>query len=235
MLKLLVGILSRGVFRMTALNPLAKKSWPIDPRFMLGFAPFISLFFGWTDTSPFFEEVFSRGQILGRDFITFWVGAVLFWRGHAQQLFDPVICFGLLREVTGKDIATAWFSYPPNSLLLLFPLAALPYFPALFLWLAGPFTLLAGLLRRYLAIDWPIILALLLSPASVVNICAGQNGFLSALLFCGGFLMLERRPILAGILFGLLAYKPQIGLILPFLLIAGKYWRTFFWRRSRSC
>jgi hypothetical protein len=39
--------------------------------------------------------------------------------------------------------------------------------------------------------------------------------------------VLDRRPILAGILFGLLAYKPQFGLMIPLVLIASGRWRCF--------
>ena len=42
----------------------------------------------------------------------------------------------------------------------------------------------------------------------------------------GGLTLLERRPLLAGVLFGCLAYKPHLGLLLPLALAAGGYWRT---------
>jgi hypothetical protein len=35
------------------------------------------------------------------------------------------------------------------------------------------------------------------------------------------------RPVLSGVLFGLLAYKPQFGLLIPVALLAGGQWRTF--------
>jgi hypothetical protein len=38
---------------------------------------------------------------------------------------------------------------------------------------------------------------------------------------------LDRRPILAGILIGCLAYKPQFGLLIPLVLIASGRWRAF--------
>lgn len=47
-----------------------------------------------------------------------------------------------------------------------------------------------------------------------------QNGFLSAGLFGGALVLLERRPVLAGALFGLLTYKPHLGLLVPIVLIA---------------
>ena len=43
----------------------------------------------------------------------------------------------------------------------------------------------------------------------------------------GALLQLDRRPIVAGILIGLLAYKPQFGLLIPLVLIAGGHWRAF--------
>jgi len=72
-----------------------------------------------------------------------------------------------------------------------------------------------------------IVLAALAFPAVFVNITHGHNGFLTAALIGGGLLMLERRPLLSGILFGLLCYKPQFGILIPFALAAGGHWRSF--------
>jgi hypothetical protein len=59
-----------------------------------------------------------------------------------------------------------------------------------------------------------------------VNAVGGQNGALTAALLGGGLCLVDRRPIVAGILFGLLAYKPHLALLLPFALIAGRRWLT---------
>jgi hypothetical protein len=64
-------------------------------------------------------------------------------------------------------------------------------------------------------------------PAVLINSGHGQNGFLTAALLGGALVALERRPIVAGVLFGLLAYKPQFGLMIPLALAAGGYWRAF--------
>jgi glycosyl transferase family 87 len=63
-------------------------------------------------------------------------------------------------------------------------------------------------------------------PAVFVNIGHGHNGFLTAALLGGGLVLLDLRPIVAGILFGLLAYKPQFGLMIPLVLAASGRWRT---------
>src|SRR5579863_1843942 len=72
--------------------------------------------------------------------------------------------------------------------------------------------------------EW--LLLSLAFPAVLINIGHGQNGFLTAALLGGALVILDRRPLLAGILFGLLAYKPQFGLMIPIALAAGGYWRT---------
>ncbi len=74
----------------------------------------------------------------------------------------------------------------------------------------------------------PLWLLLALAfPAVLINIGHGQNGFLTAGLLGGALLALDRRPLLAGTLIGLLVYKPQFGLMIPLALAAGGYWRSF--------
>jgi hypothetical protein len=60
-----------------------------------------------------------------------------------------------------------------------------------------------------------------------VNLGHGHNGFLTAALMGAALGVLDRRPVLAGILFGFLAYKPQFGLLVPLVLLATGRWRTF--------
>ena len=73
--------------------------------------------------------------------------------------------------------------------------------------------------------DW--LLVALAFPAVLINLGHGQNGFLTAALLGGALAVLDRRPIVAGLLFGLLAYKPQFGLMIPLVLAAGGHWRSF--------
>lgn len=201
-------------------------AWPFQPWLMLGLAPFLAFLYAAIDSSGFGDGLLSRGQTIGRDFAIFWSASVLLWRGDAIVLFDPAHFQLALEEIMGMKLALMPYPYPPNSVFFLAPLALLPYMAALPLWLASGFTLVAAILRHAGMSGW-IIAVLLVSPSSIVNICSGQNGFLSAALLCGGFLLLEKRPGLAGVLIGLLSYKPQLGLILPLLLIAGGHWRCF--------
>jgi alpha-1,2-mannosyltransferase len=73
--------------------------------------------------------------------------------------------------------------------------------------------------------EW--LLLALAFPAVLINIGHGQNGFLTAALLGGALVALDRRPLLAGILFGLLVYKPQYGLLLPIVLGVSGRWKCF--------
>jgi hypothetical protein len=54
----------------------------------------------------------------------------------------------------------------------------------------------------------------------------GQNGFLTAGLFGAATLFVDRRPLLSGLLFGALCYKPHYALLVPVALAAGRHWRA---------
>lgn len=71
-----------------------------------------------------------------------------------------------------------------------------------------------------------LVLSLAL-PAFLVNAIGGQNGAWTAALLGGGLCLLERRPAVAGVLFGLMAYKPHLALLVPVALLAGRQWRAF--------
>jgi hypothetical protein len=50
---------------------------------------------------------------------------------------------------------------------------------------------------------------------------------LTAALLGSALALLDRRPIVSGILIGCLAYKPQFGLLIPLVLIVSARWRVF--------
>jgi hypothetical protein len=48
-------------------------------------------------------------------------------------------------------------------------------------------------------------------PCGFVNVGHGQNGFLTAALLGGALHLIDRRPWIAGVLIGCLAYQPQFA------------------------
>jgi hypothetical protein len=59
-------------------------------------------------------------------------------------------------------------------------------------------------------------------------IIAGQNSLITVAIMVGAFACLDRRPVLAGVLIGLLTLKPQVGFLFPVMLAASGRWRVFF-------
>jgi alpha-1,2-mannosyltransferase len=59
------------------------------------------------------------------------------------------------------------------------------------------------------------------------RITLNRTRFITASLIGGGLKQLDRRPIISGICFGLLSVKPQLGVLLPLMLIQTRQWITF--------
>jgi hypothetical protein len=70
------------------------------------------------------------------------------------------------------------------------------------------------------------VIAAAVAPTTTITIVAGQAGLLEAALLAGGFRLTATRPVMAGILFGLATYKPQMGVLVPVALAAARLWRT---------
>jgi alpha-1,2-mannosyltransferase len=167
---------------------------------------------------------------LSGDFVSFWTAGLLALHGHAAAAYHRLPHFALQ---LGLHHDPGWgylaFFYPPFFLLPCAGLALLNYFPALCLWLA---TSCAGYVAALRALRphatpeaaraWTLFLGY---PAVMINAGFGQNGFVSAALLGGAAIWLDRRPVLAGICFGCLAYKPQLGIIVPLALAAARRWR----------
>jgi arabinofuranan 3-O-arabinosyltransferase len=166
------------------------------------------------------------GRPFGDDFINYWSGAYLAWHGRVAEIYDPAAFHVFEQSVVGAPLNGYHYSYPPVLLLLTAPLALIAYVPALFAWLVASWYAFYRVLRLAIPEKGALLFALA-TPAVFINAIGGQNGAWTAALFGGGLGLLERRPWLAGSLLGLLVYKPQLGLLIPVALIAGRHWRAF--------
>lgn len=165
------------------------------------------------------------GRPIGTDFVSFWTVSWALINDHVPAIYAPEALAALERMVEGGNHAFYAWLYPPIALLIVYPLAFLPYFWSLTIWLA------AGLIG-YLTALWRIVprpLALwagLAFPAVPITLEHGQNALLTTSLLAWALLLLSQRPIVAGILIGLLTFKPQLGLLVPIALIASGHWRV---------
>ena len=169
-----------------------------------------------------------RFDVLFPDFLVFHAAAHAVLEGKLSVIYDTAALTDLQNKLYAArlpyDLGFRPFLYPPPWLLDLLPFGLLPVGVAIASFLALTAGLCAAALRA-LALPWQAILAILVSPAAVWVVIAGQNTFLSVALLYGGFALLKRRPWLAGVLLGLLAYKPQVWLLVPLALLAARAWR----------
>ena len=166
------------------------------------------------------------GAPLFYDFSVFHQAGILANEGHAADAYDDGKMIAAQHTTfPGNTMRLPW-NYPPTFQLMMMPLGALPYIPAWLVWTCLLYSGYAYLIWRMSA-DPRHRCFLLLAPGVAVNLFFGQNGVLSIVLMGAGVLLLGSRPLLAGMLLGMLAYKPQLALLAPLALIAGREWRAF--------
>ena len=160
------------------------------------------------------------------DFYALWCSAFITQDGAPALNYDADALH--LRQVALGMHANAYnpFPYPPTFLLILAPFGRLGLGAAYALFMSAT---LAGYLWAMVGgqyRDWPRLVGALIAPATGIALISGQSGFLSGGLMLGGLRLAQSRPIVAGVLFGLLAYKPQLGVLVPVALISAGLWRT---------
>ena len=174
-----------------------------------------------------------QGRPLGTDFSNVYAAGTYVLEGNPDAPFDSATQYAREQAIFGPSTPFYGWHYPPYFLFVAAILALLPYGLALFVWQAVTLRLYLLVIRAIASpvpggttFDW--MLLALAFPAVLINVGHGHNGFLTAALLGGGLLYLDHRPLLTGVLFGLMAYKPQFGLLIPIALAAGGYWRSIF-------
>ncbi|MGD0333964.1 MAG: glycosyltransferase family 87 protein [Xanthobacteraceae bacterium] len=182
-----------------------------------------------------------QGQPLGTDFSNVYAAGTYVLDGNAEAPFDTVRQHAREQRIFGEAAPFYGWHYPPFFLFVAAALALMPYGVALVFWQAVTLGLYLLAIRAILHASFrgaptdpaasgmtsPWLLLALAFPAVLINIGHGQNGFLTAALLGAALVQLDRRPLVAGMLFGLLAYKPQFGLMIPLALAASGRWRSF--------
>jgi hypothetical protein len=179
---------------------------------------------GWIAVSP--DLIDPNGKPIGTDFSNVYAAGTLTWQGKPAKAYDPALQHAAEKAVFGgRKVPFFGWHYPPFFFAVAFLVAALPYAAGLALWLIASLAFYLSAIRAILPRQGTLLFAVAF-PAVFVNIGHGQNGFLTAALLGGALHLLDRRPWLAGILIGLLAYKPQFGVMIPLALLANQRWSS---------
>ncbi|NTV89093.1 MAG: DUF2029 domain-containing protein, partial [Clostridiales bacterium] len=173
------------------------------------------------------SNVFS---IYGIDYADYYTAGQMVISGDISNIYNEPIHHKNLESTLGRTIPfdLAWV-YPPTFLLAIAPLAYLPYHASLALWLTLTFGLAFFAIYKLLPKFKYLAFLVLGFPGVFMNLKWGQNGFLNTALIGFGIYFVEANPVLAGLMFGLLTYKPQIAFFPLLLLLFSKKWRVLLW------
>ncbi len=184
----------------------------------------VAVFAGWIAVSDGLLD--RNGQPIGTDFSNVYAAGTLTWQGRSAEAYSPPLQHAAEKAVFGgREVPFYGWHYPPFFLAIAVLVAAVPYVLGLAIWLIASFAAYLAAIRAILPRPETWLLAAAF-PAVFVNVGHGQNAFLTTALLGGALHWLDRRPALAGVLIGLLAYKPQFGVLIPIALLAGGRWRT---------
>jgi alpha-1,2-mannosyltransferase len=185
------------------------------------------------------------------DYVSFWAAGKLADQGRPELAYNRSAHLRVEEAATAAGIGYQYFFNPPPYLMIMAPLARLPYLASFLLMqaLTLPLWLLLG--TRVAGGGGTATLCLLAVPSLWWVIGLGQNAFLSASLMAAGMLLLAApdrlpsqpflagranpqpveagqapvaRKLMAGAMFGLLCYKPHLGLLIPVALLAAGEW-----------
>ncbi|CAG9165034.1 hypothetical protein LMG23992_00180 [Cupriavidus laharis] len=210
----------------------ARRAWLDLDRVRVYSGVVLTLFGLLMATWAWYSNGFTDGNVSrpGTDFSVFWSASYLALTEvpvHAYDVarhLEVVSAYGTLQH--GSNIVLPWL-YPPTFLLMVLPLALFPLALSYLLFMVGScyvyLRAIGCLLGAGSVMRRGLWLPILGSPAVIISAILGQNSMLTAALAAGAACLLGRRPVASGVLIGLLAIKPQLALLMPVALIAGRH------------
>jgi len=156
------------------------------------------------------------GRGLFADFAVFWTAT------RFDHVYDARAITFAQEWIVGPSPVARPFVYPPSALLILKPLQWLDYSASIALWMGAGILCFAGAISLYGRRAW----LAWLSPMVGLSIIIGQASLFTGAALAAGVGLVEKRPMLSGILLGALGVvKPQLALLVPLALICGRHWR----------
>ena len=154
----------------------------------------------------------------------------LFWAAAKFALNAPHQAY----DITAMGAAQAWaiapsrgprpFPYPPSALLLIAPFGLLSFWTAFWTWTVLSMVAFWSAVRRVTS-GWAVPLAMAM-PHPVLVLLLGQTTLFASSAAIWAISLLNKRPAVAGLLFGLVAaFKPQTVLLAPIVFVRLRDWR----------
>jgi hypothetical protein len=166
------------------------------------------------------SAVTTWSKSVGVDFVSFWAAGRLTLGGHASAAYD-IAQHHKVEQLVAPHVGLIPFPYPPPFLFLVTPFALAPFGLAFTLWSGVTAAFYAFAASRAA----PLRFAFSIAPACV-DFMIAQSGFLMCGMFILGLTLIASAPFMAGAVLGLLILKPQMALLLPIAMLAGREWRV---------
>ena len=169
------------------------------------------------------------GNMEGGDYPIFWFAGHEANAGRTVELYDAENLKQKLLTGFGAEYQNATWLYPPHILMIYAPLQKLNYSVSWLLFIAATYAGYLYTVYRTVSNHPRTLFFSALAPACFINIIQGQTGFLAATCLIGAIFVMHRRPVVAGILLGCLTIKPQVGILVPFILLLERQYLSFAW------
>lgn len=176
----------------------------------------------------------THGARPGTDFSIFWAASHLMLQGAPTQVYEHFAFTKTQMDLFGgfADAYAVGWVYPPSFLAVVTPFALLPlrvaylFFIAVGVWLYTSATMRASNIAQTLGGKRTAALVIAAAPGVFVAAVIGQNSLLTAGLAALAMTRIAKKPVMAGVCIGLLAIKPQMAIVFPFVLIAARAWKV---------
>ncbi|MCW3797170.1 DUF2029 domain-containing protein [Sphingomonas sp. BN140010] len=153
------------------------------------------------------------------DYLSFWAAGHFVLGGKAPLAYDLWQHRALQESLVGPLDGNMPFPYPPPFLFAVTPFSLAPYVPAFALWVAVTAILYWRVAKSYA--PTPFVMS---QPAVLMTYLLGQSSFVVAAILLAGLRRLSERPFVGGLILGLMVIKPQLALLLPVAVLAGRRW-----------
>lgn len=177
------------------------------------------------------------GNLVGADFLSFYSNAIIFWSGEYSSFYSLEHQFKVMADVIPNfSGGIAPFLNPPYASILYAPFGTLDYLQALILWwVLGLMALFSSLflLNKHLTFQQDIrqrnfiyLLPIFFLPTWQWFAYAQVSTFILLILTLSFVLLRQNKEFQAGLVLGLLAFKPQLALPLALPILIKLRWKA---------
>ncbi len=170
---------------------------------------------------------FSKG-LENNDFRCYYV-AIKFLQKFSLDALYNISVFTEFHKAYFPKMEYGWF-YPPHYVFQIYFFGLLPFWLANFLFCIlgiGLFAAAIYCICQKVDLTQNILFYTLATPFVGFTLLTSQNSLYTASFLLIGLHFIDRKPVIAGLCFALMSYKPQFVIVIPFALLLTKNYKTF--------